>query len=351
MEPTVIFRVDGGNVYSVAMGHVYRCVRLARVLRGEGIYCLFFMRQYPEGVSLVEAADFDIEIIRDGLSVEEEGSLIISRALTKQAIIFVDLRTPNKVIIDLANTHHIPTIVYEDVSLEALEPTLLINPSLGCENLYGSDKTRYLLGNDYIILEPEIAEYRRHFFSATIKKLFVCFGGADPCNLASRVMAILLKMAHDFAIDMTIGPAFGHAAQLEGIINNHAGNKSVNLISGCNKLAPIMSKADAAITAGGTIVYEAVAMRLPTLALPSIAHEARIISILMDKGIVMGLRKDTAEADEGELNTVISRFFTDIEERKHCYQIQETCDITHGITAVVNNILSLFSAQSCHLNH
>lgn len=351
MKPAVIFRVDGGNVYSVAMGHVYRCVRLARVLREKGTDCLFFMRHYPDGVSLVESAGFEVEIFREGIPDEEEATLILSRALSMHAIFFIDLRTSKKAIIDLANAHHMPTIVYEDVSSEALEPTLLINPSPGCNNLYNSDNTKYLLGSNYLILDPAIAGYRRDVFSSTINRLFVCFGGADPCNLSSRVMAILLERENNFTIDMIIGPAFAQAEKLEGIIRNHAGSKAVNLIRGCNQLAPIMSRADAAITSGGTIVYETVAMHLPTLALPSIEHEARIVSFLMDKGIVMGIKKDTAEADEGALNAIISRFLDDIGKRDHCYQAQELLDISNGITAVANNILSLFSEQSHHLNH
>ena len=178
MGKTVVFRVDGGNIYSVGMGHVYRCVRLARLLLQKDIDSVFVMKNYPEGVAVVRSCDLSIELMDASLPAKAEAERVASLAVLVKAVLFVDLRSSKKAVVDHAEKQHIRTVVYEDVCTEHIEPTLLINPSSTAfkEERYASRKTRYLFGPDYFVLDPAIEKYRRESFSPEINRIFLCFG-------------------------------------------------------------------------------------------------------------------------------------------------------------------------------
>lgn len=323
MVKEIIFRVDGGNIYSVAMGHIYRCIRIARLLEKKKIKNLFLMKNYSEGVEFVQSAGFDVEVMDTHIIDEEEAKKVISVASEKNAIVFIDLRTSKKFLTDLLNKYNIISIVYEDVSLEDIEPTILINPSVTAltGKNYLSKNTSYLLGTDYLILDPEIKKYRHKTFSPSIKILFVCFGGADPCNLSSRITSILLSRDDSFEINLILGPAFNHQRCIQDILEKDIA-KRVKVIINCKELAPLHAKSDAAITSGGTIAYESIALGIPTLVLPSINLEACNISPFIDKGFINGIKEDVALVSDEILNQSIDSFLNDSTIRKNLY---ETC--------------------------
>lgn len=220
-KKNILFRVDGGNVYSIAMGHLYRCLRLAGILAKENVRCFFIMKNYPEGIALVEKTGFGVVTIGIDIPPEVEAEKAVSLAMKLDAIIFVDLRTTKKALIDLANERKVLTVVYEDVYDEITTPTVLINPSpsdteSGC---YGGvvKKTHLLLGMNYIVLDPFIRNHVRKMVSNEITNLFVCFGGADPCNLSCRLTRLLLQRDDRFHITLVIGPGFGYVKDLKSI--------------------------------------------------------------------------------------------------------------------------------------
>lgn len=121
-KKNILFRVDGGNVYSIAMGHLYRCLRLAGILAKENVRCFFIMKNYPEGIALVEKTGFGVVTIGIDIPPEVEAEKAVSLAMKLDAIIFVDLRTTKKALIDLANERKVLTVVYEDVYDEITTP-------------------------------------------------------------------------------------------------------------------------------------------------------------------------------------------------------------------------------------
>lgn len=347
MEKTVIFRVDGGNIYSVAMGHVFKCVRIARFLREKNVKCLFVMKNYPEGVNIVNSYGFEVKLLDKVISIHEEKKKVVSLSNDSNALLYVDLRNNKKDIIEFANRKGITTVVYEDVNIEDIEPTLLINPSMSCiiENIYHPPKknTRYLLGTEYVVLDPLLNAYKRKIFSPVIQDLFTCFGGADPGNMSSIILNVLLTGNDTFNIILALGPAFMHYDEIYKILAEKDERKRVTLITDCKDLAPIQTECDAAITSGGTITYESIALRIPTLVIPSIDSEARNIAPLIDKGLIMGIKKDIACIDNEELSEVIDKFVRDIKARQRLYENSSFCDLMEGISRVVDQVYNLLN--------
>ena len=345
MKGTILFRVDGGNVYSIAMGHLYRCLRLADILAKENMTCSFIMKDYPEGIALVKKAGFEVVAIAPDIPDTAEAERVVSLAMELGAIIFVDLRTTKKALIDHANRMSVLTVVFEDVHAENIMPTILFNPSqLALERgVYEkvSVQTKKLLGMNYIVLDPFIRNYVRDTVSNGIKNLFVCFGGADPCNISSRVARLLLERNDRFHISLVVGPGFGHIEELMSITRGSDASDRIEIVRNCSELAPIHSKCDAAITAGGTIVYESIALRIPTFALPSIEYEAKLISLLTRKGLISGLEEDVEYVDDHIIKNALDHFITDDALRLSQFNHQKNIDLVGGTQRVVEEIIRL----------
>ncbi len=348
MSRKIIFRVDGGNIYGVAMGHVFKCLRLAYELKRRDVDLLFIMKNYPEGVNLVKSSGFHVEVLDRNVKPLEEAKEIVCLAKELNAIIYIDLRDGKKHIIDLANQEKLITVVYEDVSTEFIEPTLLINPSLTAhdEKRYCSLKTCYLLGIDYMVIAPEISNYKRTSYSPVIRNLFICFGGADPCNISSRVLNVLLSNNYNsFRILIALGPAFKYLQDIKTILLNKDKKRRVQLIQNCTNLVYLQSQCEAAITSGGTLVYEMIALSIPTLVLPSIDTEVKNISPLIERGFVKGIKREVSLINNDEMGDIIEDFLKDIEERQRLYNNSTTLAsiLTDGIFNVVGQIESILA--------
>jgi UDP-2,4-diacetamido-2,4,6-trideoxy-beta-L-altropyranose hydrolase len=345
MKRSVLFRVDGGNIYSIAMGHLYRCLRIAGTLVKKDIRCYFIMKNYPEGIALVNSAGFEVEAIDPDISDIADGEKVISLAMKLGAILFVDLRTTKKALIDLANLKNILTVVYEDVHDEEIVPSILINPSpLILESgVYEgiSGKTRILLGMNYIVLDPSVGNHVRKTVSNEIRNVFVCFGGADPCNLSCRVARLLLERNDRFKILLVVGPGFGYAEELMSITRNNDALSRLEIIKNCSELAPIHSKCDAAMTAGGTMVYESIALRVPTFALPSIEYEAALVSLLKKKSLITGIEENVEHIDDHVIRNEIDHFIAANSLRISQFENQKAIDLTGGTKRVVREIFQL----------
>ncbi len=344
MGRAIMFRVDGGNIYSVAMGHVYRCMRLARLLQKRGIDCIFLMKNYPEGVGVVNAAGFTADVMDEAISSQAEADKALALAASRNAVLHVDLRMSKKELVDRAMEQGVPTAVYEDVSSEDIAPDLLINPALmACNEVNYSSlkKTRHLFGLAYLVLDPALHRFRRPGFSPTIDRMFLCFGGADPCNITSRVIEILLSRSESFAMDLVLGPAFGHCEDVQKVLSARDPKSRAHVIRNCKELLPIHAHADAAITAGGTLVYESLALGVPTMVLPSIDTEAGNVAPLIDKGLLSGFARDVAEVGDAVLASAIDRFITDTSKRERLFHAQVRTDLGGGAERVVEHLIGL----------
>ena len=338
MVGSVLFRVDGGNVYSVGMGHVYRCVRIAVLLCERNIDCFFVMKDYPEGIDFVKEAGFTPVVIDKDMNVEDEVAETLSNVSKNKSILFVDMRMPRKLLVDGAMKENITTVVYEDISTEELAPSVLLNPSPIARNeeRYNNEGTEYLLGEDYLVLDPAISSYQREIFSPIVKKVFLCFGGADPINLSSRVLRVLLERNEDMAIDIAIGPAFKNLEEIDRIMSERDVNKRINRIIGNNSLAGIATFCDAAMTSGGTCFFETISQNIPTLGLPTIYSEAQIVSKMMDEGLADGIKQDVDEIDDNELRDKIDSFLNDNILRERIFKNQLKKNLSLGLFRVVD---------------
>jgi spore coat polysaccharide biosynthesis predicted glycosyltransferase SpsG len=320
------------------MGHVYRCVRLASRLSEHGIESCFCMKQNHESQSLVQSSGYTAYTLGKQESQKVILNYISKLAIDKGAVLYIDLRGPKKNLIEHARINKIPTIVYDDVFEEGIVPDTLINPTQSSNQQYEEPDVEYMLGRKYIILDTNQSKYKKDFFSATVLKLFVCFGGADPCNLTTRTVELLLRKFHGMKLMIAIGSAFQDEEKLETILAKFNMSDNITVYSGINFLAPIMSQADAAITSGGTVMCEAIDINLPVLALPTIEHEIDVIESYKQDGYVNSISRDVNFVADEELIKIIENFINNQSLRQKMYESQNEAELFTGIKDIVKSI-------------
>lgn len=119
-------------------------------------------------------------------------------------------------------------------------------------------------GSEYIILNPEIAQYRR--IRNKLKKIVVSLGGSDPHGVTIDVVKELLQ--YNYEITVIIGPNFRLREELE-VINKGRFPVLQNVPS----LIETFYEYDLAITGGGVTCCEASAAGLPCVIIANAPHE------------------------------------------------------------------------------
>ena len=332
---TILFRVDGGNAYGMAMGHTYRCKRLAQYLTERGWACRFSMRQIPAGVDLISRSGFPVDMIPVQIPEESAVQFTIESALRHDSIIFMDLPRASRPLLHLAATAKLFTLVYEDRCSLGIEPDILINPTpYVVEYGVSTSPTRCYFGQNYLIIDPHTATPPTNDFSGRIERLFVNFGGADPCNVTSRCLRLLLELDEKHQIFVLLGPAFADHAEIESIISTKDHERCVTLFEATERPIDIQRRCDAAISAGGNTAYELCSQGIPTLILPTIDHEQRLAGHLAQQGWVDALSANVNEVSDQFLKERLSRFILDSMHRHKIHHRIRGLNLSQGLSRV-----------------
>lgn len=312
----VYFRVEGGG-YGVGLGHVYRCLRIASQLQKSGINSVFVIGHNKHTIELVNSRGYQVLVLDRCLDSDTgDGFKFLDKI---RGILYIDLRGKKRHLVECARSRGIVVVVYDDIYESAVLPDVLINPSECDRDLYTACGVEYMLGSRYIILDPELRGYRKSRFSEDIKRIFVCFGGADPCNVTFRVVKRLLDSGYSGWIDVALGGAYHGADEMRALESSAA---NLVLHEGVNFLAPIMVAADAAITSGGTLMCEAIALAMPVLVLPTIAHEVVIAETYKGEGLIASISCDVTDLHDNLLDLAIFRFIGSVTGRRVLYEAQ-----------------------------
>lgn len=115
---------------------------------------------------------------------------------------------------------------------------------------------KILSGIDYLILNKEIAKYRR--LRKNQENIIVTLGGSDTYGVTVKVAGILKELGKKATLH--IGPSFRHYSELEALMDSN-----FQIISRVPSMAETFYNYDLAITGGGITPFEANASGLPCI--------------------------------------------------------------------------------------
>ncbi len=316
----LLIRADAG--LEMGTGHVMRTLALAQAWQDEGGKVAYAVTSCPAGVE-ERLLQEDIEVVR--LS-PQAGSVDDARATAEAA----RERGACWVVLD---GYHFGGDYQEVVkrgsrSLLAVDDfghaghywaDVVLNQDLNAEEgLYRNREpyTRLLLGPDFVCLRRE---FRRHPQAGTrrpqrpttgpVRRLLVTLGGSDPGNVTLQVLQALAASGYrELETIVLIGPSNRHGASLEAEVQRH-GN-AVRLLRNPPNIPELMAWCDAAITAGGSTLWELACFAVPCLVLVIAANQGPCARKLHDQQACKVLG-EAADFDSAVLAAEISVFLRD----------------------------------------
>jgi UDP-2,4-diacetamido-2,4,6-trideoxy-beta-L-altropyranose hydrolase len=261
----VLFRTDAS--VAIGGGHLRRCLVLADALAEAGWEIQFVCaadalqvvpaltaRNYPR----LEPSEFDRAPMRCDLLIVDDYRLDASfeTACRRFAARIM-------VIDDLADRRH--------------DCDVLLDQSPGRQRFHYSPLVpaacELLLGPSYALLDPRFRTVRRRRKRVgPVERVFVNFGTTDAANATAVALAALDEARLEAAIDIAVGAAAPHLAELKARISVAAPQISLHL--DVDNMAELMSRADVAIGACGVGAFERCALGLPS-AILTIAENQR----------------------------------------------------------------------------
>ncbi|MCB9831685.1 MAG: hypothetical protein H6807_04350 [Planctomycetes bacterium] len=276
----LLFRVDGGRIAGVSLGHVFRCLALARELDAAGRDCLFLMRADPRGPAVVRERGF--AVVEFGPEVDLEGQRRLIAALDPDLVV-VDLLRPDLATLAACRLPDRPQVLLDDLGGVAARSDLVVNGSAVAANRYYPDAPgELLLGPDYMVLGPEFRGRPAPAIAEYPVRVLVTLGGSDPAGLAGVVLESMAEVMATDGITFIAGPAFaagpGRRETLEIMKTRFRVQENVP------DLSMSLMSADLVVTAGGRTAYELAALGIPALVVPTCGHEVETARALAAEG-------------------------------------------------------------------
>ena len=315
----IIIRADAST--HIGTGHVMRCLTLVDELRGHGVEAIFVCREFDGNLcDYIEEKGY----IAQRLPVSDTPKHNIEGDLKHAAWLGADWQTdamqveeiikdldtpPDWLVVDhyalderwegYLRSYVKKIMVIDDLADRSHDCDLLLD-----QNFYDNLESRYdglvpsrckkLLGPQYALLRPEFREARKNLRKRDghVKRIMIFFGGSDPTNETAKALeAIRMLNRPDIAVDVVAGAFNLRCKVIEQIASD---------LPDCTchfkveDMAALMARADLAIGAGGTTVWERCMLGLPSLVTTIAENQEKTVSDMAESGYLLFLGRSEA---------------------------------------------------------
>jgi UDP-2,4-diacetamido-2,4,6-trideoxy-beta-L-altropyranose hydrolase len=163
------------------------------------------------------------------------------------------------------------------------------------QNFYHDQNQRYLgkvpptcqllLGPKFALLRSEFREMRKTIpvRSDSVRNILVFFGGVDSQNFTSLALQVLIDLNFTATVDVVIGQQHPHKEKIQQVCAKQNFTCHVQT----HHIASLMAKADLAMGAGGTAVWERFCMGLPSVCIATADNQRQQLTDLQDAGLLI----------------------------------------------------------------
>ena len=259
------------------MGHLFRSLTLATELRSRGHSVRFMANDHLNSLRIIRERGFDAALYDLAAVTGWEEGLVDPTTVPSPIWINDRLNTRR------SHSETIKRLGAKLVTFDDRGDGAELADMNICALLF--EKTESLMGKDvrlgveYMILNPEIAAFRR--LRQSLASILVTLGGADTYGVTVRVAKWL--SSKPFSVTIVTGPSFQHMAELEEVVATAAPDR-LKLLNHVPSLAAEMHGHDLAITGGGITPFEACAAGLPCVVIANEPFEIPVGRALEELG-------------------------------------------------------------------
>ncbi|KAF6244002.1 UDP-2,4-diacetamido-2,4,6-trideoxy-beta-L-altropyranose hydrolase [Nitrosopumilus sp. b1] len=257
-------------------GNFNRCLTLAKQLKRKKIDIIFLIDKNKKIINKLKASSFSYCLIPDKYSKINEHQFILKFLNQKNLhSIIIDMRQFGEKLSKILHENDKRVILIDDVWSKNIYSDIFFNST----NVVNLDKYKIknkscqiYSGLKYYPINKNFLKYRKRFTDITDKDiltLVISMGGSDPNNLTYNLLKII-KDFNQIKINVILGPLYKNFKNLKSMIKN---SDNVCLIQTPKNIFKELSKGDVAITNGGNTLFEIIALRIPSIVIPSFKHE------------------------------------------------------------------------------
>lgn len=259
----IFFRADGNS--EIGLGHITRSMALAEMLSPE-FEAIFLVQNPSKSLKAKITEAYELLELPATQNYTTEAEQIAQQYLSSETVIVLDgyhFRTDYQRTLKAAGAK---VVCIDDLHAWHFEADAVINHAEGVSpQLYSCEPyTRLFLGIKYALLRYPFREAakKRTTSKKSVSKVLICFGGADPLNLTSKMTELCLQVSRLMQVHVVLGSAYTFKdkfisfAQSHRVIQHHE-----NL--GAGEMCRLMQTCDVAITPASGIAYEVLATHTP----------------------------------------------------------------------------------------
>jgi len=265
-KKSLLIRTDANA--AIGMGHLVRCVSLARMMDSEFSVSFLLANTPADVVERIIGSAYETLCLHHG-SAKDETTLVSGIAIGKGVhALVLDGYEFNYDYQRAVRNAAYKTVYIDDLIASRYCVDLLINQADNVlpEQYTVDGNAKLLLGPAYALLRPEFLEIARTPAReiAEIRRVFVSFGGVDLINVTEYVLRTLFR-AHPFdEINVLIGQLNSSSEALK-----EARHAQSNLFFHFNQSAlqvrELLAKSDLAIVPNSSISLEACSVGVPMI--------------------------------------------------------------------------------------
>lgn len=257
----IFLRADGNP--QIGSGHIMRCLSLADAFRGIGQDVVFITADdYLQNV--IRQREYECIVLHTEYDYMK-GEVPVLRSVLREfhpRCVLLDsyFATPDYM---AAVRREVPLIYIDDLNSFDYPVDLVVNYTLYRDKLsYPPDK-RYLLGPQYVPLRKEFQGLPKRRAAEQVRNVLISTGGSDPEHVALECVRYLRECPPDgITYHVVLGAMNQDAAEIKRIA---AGGPHIALHQNVSDMRSLMLECHAAISAGGTTLFELCACGLPTV--------------------------------------------------------------------------------------
>ncbi len=268
----VVLRADGGA--AIGLGHVMRSLTLGRELADAGWSVTFCGSGLPDPGTAPSA----IEVVATTPVADAAAVLRLAPDL-----VVVDGYHFTAEFFAALERHGVPHVVIDDNGdTPARRPIAVVNQNPhASEDMYGhlDGQPLLLLGLEYALVRREVVAAARERGDRRPGRVFVGFGGSDPCGLTEPVARALA--ASDLEVVVAIGPAHPDRAAVVAALDD----ERITVAEPSEYVAALAGSAVAVLGAGSSI-WESRCLGVPTVAVVVADNQLRPATSALEQGLV-----------------------------------------------------------------
>lgn len=275
-------RADG-NAH-IGMGHLMRCVSIAKALQKQNVECVFFTAESKSGLFLEERGFVCHVLETDYRHMESElPQLLQVLKVQKISLLLVDSYQMTQPYLD-GLMKYCPVYYLDDMGNSGLKADGIIN-----YNIYGPDLdyecwcpagTELYLGAKFAPIKEEFSKVC-YEVSREVTRILITMGGSDTLNIAGSLGRRLLNcLPETIEIHIICGRFNPHLKALERLQENHP---RVHIHVDVQDMWNEMALADIAVSAAGSTMYELSTIGVPSVCCYYVENQRQIAESFSEK--------------------------------------------------------------------